>query len=258
MGAERSAKPVFYVRDADLGGGSTASPHKTKLTGLRGVSWAGSYRQRLEIVAKSTDADICRRKGHANPRHESLARRRGGPIWRSDPALEDALSEATADLAATGESVIVEETLVGRFQMEARVGATAFLVDEPVKVGGLGTGPNPYDLLSAALGSCTAMTVRLYAEHKAWPLEKVRVRVAHRRDALQARDSFSREIELEGSLDDTQRARLLEIAERCPVHLTLERGSDVATKLLPAKARAAGEGATEGEHMKHMEEACAK
>jgi putative redox protein len=153
---------------------------------------------------------------------------------------------------------MVEETRVGRFQVEARIGTTAFLVDEPVKVGGMGTGPNPYDLLSAALGACTAMTVRLYAERKAWPLEKVRVRVAHQRGALQARDSFAREIELEGPLDETQRARLLEIAERCPVHLTLERGSDVVTKLLPAKAHAAGEGATQGEHMKHMEEACAK
>jgi putative redox protein len=159
--------------------------------------------------------------------------------------------------AALGESVIVEETGLGRYQVEARVGATAFLVDEPVTVGGLGSGPNPFDLMSAALGSCTAMTIRLYANKKAWPLSRVRVRVAHHRGTLEARDVYSREIHLEGQLDDTQRARLVEIAEHCPVHLSLERGADVETTLAPAADAPSSESQTLGEHMKTMEEACA-
>jgi putative redox protein len=153
-----------------------------------------------------------------------------------------------------GETVVVDSTGLGRFQMEARVGQTGFLIDEPVSAGGLGTGPNPFDLMSAALGSCTAMTIRLYAERKSWPLQHVRVRVGHRRGALQARDSFSVKIGLEGPLDDTQRARLMEIAERCPVHLSLERGADVAAILLPSTP---GEDSHEGgQHMKTMVEAC--
>ena len=163
-------------------------------------------------------------------------------------------SESTA--AVAGETVLLDETRLGRFQVEARVGSTAFLVDEPVAVGGLGSGPNPFDLLSAALGSCTAMTIRLYAERKAWPLSHIRVRVAHHRGSLQARDAFSLEIWLEGELDETQRARLMEIAQRCPVHLTLERGADVASALAPADAHPGDETRTEGEHMKTMEEVC--
>ena len=160
------------------------------------------------------------------------------------------------ETAAIGESVIVEETGLGRYQVEARIGATAFLVDEPVTVGGLGSGPNPFDLMSAALGSCTAMTIRLYANKKAWPLSRVRVRVAHHRGTLEARDVYSREIHLEGQLDDTQRTRLIEVAKRCPVHLSLERGADIETTLTPAAAAPNDETKTLGEHMKTMEEAC--
>ena len=161
-----------------------------------------------------------------------------------------------ADPAIAGETVVVDETRLGRFQVEARIGSTAILVDEPVAVGGLGSGPNPYDLLSAALGSCTAMTIRLYAERKAWPLSHVRVRAAHHRDALKARDAFSVDISLEGDLDDTQRARLMEIAQRCPVHLTFERGADVAARLVPPQVPLDSETQTSGEHMKDMVEAC--
>jgi putative redox protein len=155
-----------------------------------------------------------------------------------------------------GETVVVDETRVGRFQVEARIGSAALLIDEPVAAGGLGSGPNPYDLMSAALGSCTAMTIRLYAERKAWPLDHVRVRVGHHRAALAARDTFSLDIALDGALDDTQRARLMEIAARCPVHLTLERGADVASQLLPPEARLAEATKPDAEHMRDMEEAC--
>jgi len=166
------------------------------------------------------------------------------------------LGADVADPATVGETVVVDETRLGRFQVEARIGSTAFLIDEPVAVGGLGSGPNPYDLLSAALGSCTAMTLRLYAERKAWPLRHVRVRAAHHRGALTARDAFSLDISLEGDLDEAQRARLMEIAQHCPVHLTLDRGADVAARLLPPEAPLPGDTQTGGEHMKNMVEAC--
>lgn len=161
-----------------------------------------------------------------------------------------------ADPATVGETVVVDETGLGRFQVEARIGSTAFLIDEPVAAGGLGSGPNPYDLLSAALGSCTAMTIRLYAQRKAWPLSHVRVRAAHHRGALTARDAFNLDIALEGDLDETQRARLMEIAQHCPVHLTLARGADVAARLAPPEARLDSGAQTRGAHMRNMVEAC--
>jgi putative redox protein len=155
---------------------------------------------------------------------------------------------------ADSQTIIVAETGNGKYQVEARMGDSTFLMDEPISAGGLGSGPNPYDLLSAALGACTTMTIRLYAAHKDWPLGQVRVAVRHSRASLNSRDSFALDISLEGPLDSGQRARLLEIAERCPVHLTLARGSDVSSALLPdAKVQPVESPA----HMKCMVEACA-
>jgi putative redox protein len=153
------------------------------------------------------------------------------------------------------ETVVVAETGLGKYQVEARVGAAAFLIDEPVSAGGLGSGPNPYGLLSAALGSCTAMTIRLYANRKDWPLKRVQVAVRHSRASLQASDVFEADVTLEGALDDAQRARLMEIGERCPVHLTLARGSEVRNVLLPSAA--IPKPADSPAHMKCMVEACA-
>jgi len=153
-----------------------------------------------------------------------------------------------------GESVLVSETRLGLLQMAVRSGGFAFLADEPRAVGGLGSGPDPYGLLASALGACTAMTIRLYAERQGWPLERVQVQVQHHRASLEARDLFERSIHLEGPLDDAQRARLLEIAGRCPVHKTLDRGADIRTALTAAVApdAAAGPGS---EHMRDMEQA---
>jgi putative redox protein len=139
-------------------------------------------------------------------------------------------SEASS-AAAPGDRVVVAETHLGRLQLIARAPDASFIVDEPISAGGEGAGPNPYDLLSAALGACTALTLRLYAERKGWPLRHVQVAVRHHRASLDARDLFDRCIELDGPLDADQRARLLEIAERCPVHQTLDRGADVQTRL---------------------------
>jgi putative redox protein len=133
--------------------------------------------------------------------------------------------------------VVVEETGEGQFQVRVTAGGATFLADEPVDVGGLGSGPTPYDLLCAGLGACTAMTVRMYARRKNLPLAHVRVGVGHLREAGAERpDRFMRELQLDGALTNEQRTRLLEIADRCPVHLTLERGARVATREVPADA----------------------
>jgi uncharacterized OsmC-like protein/alpha-beta hydrolase superfamily lysophospholipase len=140
--------------------------------------------------------------------------------------------EAASPLRSAAQEgpVIVEETGEGGLQMEVRAGGARFLADEPVEVGGLGSGPTPYDLLSAALGACTAMTLRLYASGKGWDLAPVRVAVGHSRDAGRTPpDLFAREIGLAGTLDAAQRARLLEIADRCPVHRTLTGGARITT-----------------------------
>jgi putative redox protein len=167
------------------------------------------------------------------------------------------MSQTQAANPANPESIVVEETRAGRFQVAVHARGVTFIADEPAAFGGLGSGPNPYDLLSAALGACTAMTLRLYADRKSWPLRRTRVRVEHVRATLDSRDRFEREITLEGDLDDAQRSRLLDIANHCPVHLTLERGADVHTVMTPALGGDADPGLAEhGQHVRDMNEAC--
>lgn len=127
--------------------------------------------------------------------------------------------------------VVVEDSEIGPYAETVRSGAHVLLADETVASGGNDTGPNPYDYLLAALGTCTAMTLRMYARLKKWPLHKVRVQLKH--DKIYAADCASCEtkegkidrlerlVELDGPLTDEQRRRLLEIADRCPVHRTL-------------------------------------
>jgi uncharacterized OsmC-like protein/fermentation-respiration switch protein FrsA (DUF1100 family) len=136
-------------------------------------------------------------------------------------------------------TVLVRETGGGRFQQEVKVRAHRFLADEPVAVGGLDSGPGPYDLVLAGLGACTAMTVRLYAERKALPLERVSVRLSHAKiHAVDCEycetkegviDRIERAITLRGDLDAAQRGRLMEIADKCPVHRTLTSEVDIRT-----------------------------
>jgi putative redox protein len=146
--------------------------------------------------------------------------------------LAPAATSAEAD--PLQDEVLVQETGVGKFQVEVHSGRTRLLADEPVAAGGLGSGPGPYDLLCAALGACTSMTLRLYADQKQWPLTRTRVAVSHTKDKeWKPADLFRRSIALEGPLDDAQRARLLEIAGRCPVHRTLESGSAIETTEAP-------------------------
>jgi len=115
-------------------------------------------------------------------------------------------------------------------QAHVEVGGQSFIGDEPVAAGGTGPGPAPHDLLSAALAECTVLTLRLYADRKGWPLEAVEAQVNHElHTEATPRDLFRRTVRLTGPLDDEQRARLLEIAERCPVHRTLTTGSRIET-----------------------------
>lgn len=123
------------------------------------------------------------------------------------------------------------------------VGRHRLFADEPVELGGADQGPNPYDYLVAALGACTSMTLRLYAQRKQWPLERTTVRLRHRKihaaDCADCEtrdgkvDEIDREILLEGGLDETQRSRLLEIAGKCPVHRSLASEIKVRSRLLP-------------------------
>ncbi len=141
--------------------------------------------------------------------------------------------------AAEPGTVVVSETRAGRFQQEISVGSHRHIADEPADVGGLGSGPGPYDLLLAALGACTAMTLRIYAEHKKLALDHVTVRLTqkkiHAADCEDCEtkegkiDRIERAITLRGDLDDNQRARLLEIADKCPVHRTLTSEIDIRT-----------------------------
>lgn len=127
--------------------------------------------------------------------------------------------------------VVAEETGAGAFQLSIEAAGAHFLADEPVSVGGLGSGPTPYNLLSAALAACTTMTVRLYARKNGWKVDRVRTAVGHVSKAgADNHDLFTRRISVEGAVDAEQRARLIEIAGRCPVHRTLMQGARVITE----------------------------
>jgi putative redox protein len=127
------------------------------------------------------------------------------------------------------------------FAQTIAAGRHRLTADEPTAQGGTDTGPDPYDLLLAALGSCTSMTVAMYARRKGWPLEAVTVRLRHSRiyaiDCAECDtregllDQIDRELELTGVLSDEQRARLLEMADKCPVHRTLTSEIHIRTRL---------------------------
>ena len=135
--------------------------------------------------------------------------------------------------------VIVTESGGGKFQQTIAVGPHRLTADEPVAAGGLDSGPGPYDLLLAGLGACTSMTLRIYAEHKKLPLERVSVTLSHSKihaqDCAECEtkegkiDRIERVLTLTGDLNDEQRARLLEIADKCPVHRTLTSEINIRT-----------------------------
>jgi putative redox protein len=148
------------------------------------------------------------------------------------------------------EASIVPEVVIrggpAGLRQEIQAGEYHLVADEPTAVGGTGTGPTPYDLLLGALGACTSMTLRIYAERRKWPLQGVTVRLRHQRihkeDCVNCAEKdawierVDRTLELAGPLTDEQRARLLDVAERCPVHRTLQGQMQVKTSLVPAAA----------------------
>ncbi|MGD8698130.1 MAG: alpha/beta fold hydrolase [Gemmatimonadales bacterium] len=139
---------------------------------------------------------------------------------------------ARADRVPEGQVVV--RTGRARYHTEIFAGEHALVADEPEKLGGTDSGPSPFGLLMSALGACTTITLRMYADRKEWPLEEIGVRLQHRRlsgdEALKSEGGtpvtheVGQVIELVGPLDEAQRARLLEIAHRCPVHRALEAG----------------------------------
>ena len=155
---------------------------------------------------------------------------------RRDPsALQASVPAGTVIVASTGAGPFEQILLDGRHTLHA---------DEPVSAGGGDSGPGPYELLLMALGSCTSMTINLYAARKKWPLEQVVVRLQHSRvhaeDCVDCEDPKSKidriwcSIQLAGELDDAQRNRLIEISKQCPVHRTLTNKIDIRTELVAA------------------------
>jgi putative redox protein len=126
------------------------------------------------------------------------------------------------------------------FAQQVELGSHRLAVDEPVSYGGTDSGPSPYDLLLAALGSCTSMTIGLYARKRKWPLEQITVSLHHSKihakdcDDCETKegkvDRIWREIHLAGPLTEEQRAKLLEIADKCPVHQTLASEINIKTR----------------------------
>ena len=145
------------------------------------------------------------------------------------------------NLEVTLENEVAARTLAGSFRTELNAAGHPLIADEPQSAGGGGEGPTPYDLLSAALASCTTMTLMMYARHKGIDLEAVTVRVRH--DKIHAKDcedcetvagridEFVRELAIDGDLTDEQRDRMVEIADRCPVHRTLHSEIKIRTVL---------------------------
>ncbi len=157
---------------------------------------------------------------------------------------------ASLDAPRASAPVMVAETTQGPFLNHVVVGRHRLLADEPESVGGFDAGPSPYDFLGAALGACTSMTLRMYADRKGLPLDRVTVGVTHGKvhadDCAECSDNrllagrsgmidrFERVIRVDGDeLSDADRTKLLEIADKCPVHRTLESASSIVTRLEP-------------------------
>lgn len=141
-------------------------------------------------------------------------------------------------------TVIAAESGQGPYALDLRAGRHRLVADEPTEAGGGDLGPNPYELLAAALAACTVMTLRMYARHKGLAVDAIRCAVTHAKihaedcagcETKTGRiDRFERVIELDGPLDAATRKRLLEIADRCPVHRTLEGEIRIETRLAGA------------------------
>jgi putative redox protein len=153
--------------------------------------------------------------------------------------VETAATEA-ADSGMEPRQVVVQETRAGKFQQAVTTGPHHLTADEPLAAGGQDTGPGPYDFLLTGLGACTSMTMRLYADRKSLPLDRVTVTLKHSKiyakdcEECETRegmlDQIERQISIEGALDEEQRKKLMEIADKCPVHRTLHSEIRIVTK----------------------------
>ena len=166
-----------------------------------------------------------------------------------------ASSEASAAVVARPEGE-------GRFATRIEVPGGPIHADEPLAVGGGGTGPTPYQLLSAALAACTSMTIRLYSARKPWTLPAYRVEVEHALvPGTPPRDLFTRRILFDGPLAEDVRASVLDIAGKCPVHRTLSGGVEIATRIeapAPAPEPPLAPADPPAAHVEQMEQACAE
>ena len=129
--------------------------------------------------------------------------------------------------------VLVAENGLGRYQQSVTAGEHRLIADEPASMGGGDAGPAPFDFVMAGLGACTSMTLRMYAERKGLALTRVSVALSHEKVEIDGvtRDRINRSITLEGELSDDQRQRLLEIANKCPVHRALSQSMVLACEL---------------------------
>jgi uncharacterized OsmC-like protein/fermentation-respiration switch protein FrsA (DUF1100 family) len=154
--------------------------------------------------------------------------------------VEPEVAEVAMDLGEAPRRVVVSETRNSKFQQSISVGRHRLVADEPVAAGGEDTGPGPYDFLLAGLGACTSMTMRLYADRKSLPLERTTVTLRHSKihaqDCAECEtkqgmlDQIERVIAMEGELDAEQRKKLMEIADKCPVHRTLTSEIHIVTR----------------------------
>ncbi|MBP0452857.1 OsmC family protein [Kitasatospora sp. RG8] len=142
-------------------------------------------------------------------------------------STQDAAKDAAPEFRRVTTAVVTGSSADVPFHVDVKAGTHPLTADEPVRRGGSDSGPEPFALLLASLGSCTAITLRMYAERKEWPLETVRVRLGYETDGRNGR--IARRVALAGALDEDQRARLLDICERTPVTLALRAGVAIET-----------------------------
>jgi uncharacterized OsmC-like protein len=177
---------------------------------------------------------------------DHLLRKREDAIYLADviAAWASRYLPRTEELALLPAGAVeVRETRTGNLTQQIRVGRHVLVADEPIDAGGDDAGPTPYDYLLAALGACTSMTMRLYADRKGLAAERFTVRLSHRRvhaqDCADCEtkegyvDEITRDITIKGGVSDAARARLMEIADKCPVHRTLMHEIKIRSRLVP-------------------------
>jgi putative redox protein len=240
-----AGRPVWHVHPALRGQTDLVftDPDHLSLDGISALLIAAEHGQSVAVV-QALLADVIAAWAQRYLVAEPAAAQSEAPaaVSTSAPARSDAtIPEGAVQGVERGP---------GAFTVDIRAGRHQWVGDEPASVGGDDLGPGPYDMLTAALGACTAMTLRMYARQKQWPLDKVTVELAHSKihakDCAECEtrdgkvDRIERFVTITGALDAEQRQRLLEIADKCPVHRTLHSDVLVVTRAADAEAGAAG------------------